>query len=147
MLGVSPETVLRDWRLAKVWLQRELNRRDRARDLDRWRLLERIFHETVERPVAERRAFLDSACARRDPSARSSNRCLRTNGLSLLDGVRARCRGSRPRSKSVRHHGSDERSVATRLSRRLAPVAWATSIARATIARAGGRAQIAVREV
>ncbi len=31
ILGVSPETVLRDWRLAKVWLQRELNRRDRAR--------------------------------------------------------------------------------------------------------------------
>ena len=31
ILGVSPQTVLRDWRLAKVWLQRELNRGDRAR--------------------------------------------------------------------------------------------------------------------
>ena len=31
ILGVSQQTVLRDWRLAKVWLQRELNRGDRAR--------------------------------------------------------------------------------------------------------------------
>ena len=31
ILGVSQQTVLRDWRLAKVWLKRELNRGDRAR--------------------------------------------------------------------------------------------------------------------
>jgi RNA polymerase sigma-70 factor (ECF subfamily) len=31
ILAVSPQTVLRDWRLAKVWLQREFQRRDRAR--------------------------------------------------------------------------------------------------------------------
>jgi hypothetical protein len=27
-LAVSPETVMRDWRLAKVWLLREISRRD-----------------------------------------------------------------------------------------------------------------------
>jgi RNA polymerase sigma-70 factor (ECF subfamily) len=31
ILDVSPQTVLRDWRLAKAWLQREMNRGDRAR--------------------------------------------------------------------------------------------------------------------
>jgi RNA polymerase sigma-70 factor (ECF subfamily) len=30
VLGVSPQTVLRDWRLAKAWLQREMKRRDHA---------------------------------------------------------------------------------------------------------------------
>jgi RNA polymerase sigma factor (sigma-70 family) len=30
-LNVSPETVMRDWRLAKAWLQREM-RTDRPRD-------------------------------------------------------------------------------------------------------------------
>jgi len=27
ILGVSPETVKRDWRLAKIWLFREVNRK------------------------------------------------------------------------------------------------------------------------
>jgi len=31
VLEVSPQTVLRDWRLAKAWLQREMNRGDRGR--------------------------------------------------------------------------------------------------------------------
>jgi RNA polymerase sigma factor (TIGR02999 family) len=31
VLKVSPETVMRDWRLAKVWLLRELGRQDRNR--------------------------------------------------------------------------------------------------------------------
>jgi DNA-directed RNA polymerase specialized sigma24 family protein len=31
VLAVSPQTVLRDWRLAKAWLQREMKRGDRAR--------------------------------------------------------------------------------------------------------------------
>jgi RNA polymerase sigma factor (sigma-70 family) len=31
VLDVSPQTVLRDWRLAKAWLQREMKRGDRAR--------------------------------------------------------------------------------------------------------------------
>jgi RNA polymerase sigma factor (TIGR02999 family) len=30
VLGVSPETVARDWKLAKVWLQRELGKGGRA---------------------------------------------------------------------------------------------------------------------
>jgi RNA polymerase sigma-70 factor, ECF subfamily len=31
ILDVSPQTVLRDWRLAKAWLQREMRRESRAR--------------------------------------------------------------------------------------------------------------------
>ena len=31
VLEISPQTVLRDWRLAKAWLQREMKREDRAR--------------------------------------------------------------------------------------------------------------------
>jgi RNA polymerase sigma-70 factor, ECF subfamily len=31
VLEVSPQTVLRDWRLAKAWLQREMKRGDRAK--------------------------------------------------------------------------------------------------------------------
>jgi RNA polymerase sigma factor (TIGR02999 family) len=31
VLEVSPQTVLRDWRLAKAWLQREMKRGDRVR--------------------------------------------------------------------------------------------------------------------
>jgi RNA polymerase sigma-70 factor (ECF subfamily) len=31
ILEVSPETVLRDWRLAKAWLRREMKRGSRAR--------------------------------------------------------------------------------------------------------------------
>ena len=30
VLAVSPQTVLRDWKLAKAWLQREMTREDRA---------------------------------------------------------------------------------------------------------------------
>ena len=30
VLAVSPQTVLRDWKLAKAWLQREMKRGDRA---------------------------------------------------------------------------------------------------------------------
>ena len=30
VLDVSPQTVLRDWRLAKAWLQREMKRGDRV---------------------------------------------------------------------------------------------------------------------
>ena len=53
--------------------------------LDRWRLLERIYHETVERPIAERRAFLDSACAGDDALRQELESLLANEGLSLLD--------------------------------------------------------------
>ena len=55
------------------------------RDLDRWRLLERIYHETVERPIAERRAFLDSACADDDVLRKELESLLANEGLSLLE--------------------------------------------------------------
>jgi len=56
-----------------------------VRDLDRWRLLERIYHETVERPIAERHAFLDSACAGDDVLRNELESLLANEGLSLLD--------------------------------------------------------------
>ena len=31
-LKVSPDTVLRDWRLAKAWLHRELNKKEKGDD-------------------------------------------------------------------------------------------------------------------
>jgi aminoglycoside phosphotransferase len=62
VLNVSPRTVLRDWRLAKVWLQREMER-EAVDGADRWARVERIYHEAVDLPVGERARFLDSACA------------------------------------------------------------------------------------
>ena len=53
--------------------------------LDRWSLLERIYHEAVERPVAERRAFLDSACAGDEALRQELESLLAKDGLSLLD--------------------------------------------------------------
>ena len=34
VLKVSPDTVLRDWRLSKAWLQREMNRRESVTPAD-----------------------------------------------------------------------------------------------------------------
>jgi serine/threonine protein kinase/Tol biopolymer transport system component len=56
-----------------------------VRNLDRWRLLERIYHEAVERPVAERCAFLDSACAGDEALRQELESLLAKDGLSLLD--------------------------------------------------------------
>jgi len=31
-------------------------------DADRWQRISRLYHEALERPVDQRRAFLDAAC-------------------------------------------------------------------------------------
>lgn len=45
VLKISPETVMRDWQFAKVWLPGELNPRDHM-EAQRWRQIDEIFHST-----------------------------------------------------------------------------------------------------
>ena len=54
-------------------------------DADRWAIVERIYHEAVERPVAERAAFLDSACAGDAALRHELESLLANDGLSLLE--------------------------------------------------------------
>ena len=54
-------------------------------DADRWAIVERIYHEAVERPVADRPAFLDSACAGDDALRHELESLLANDGASLLD--------------------------------------------------------------
>ena len=78
-LHVSPDTVMRDWKLAKAWLLRELRGDDLQEPSDadgldvEWRAriacrqtagstLERLYHAALERPAEERAAFLAEAC-------------------------------------------------------------------------------------
>ena len=60
-LDVSVGTVLRDWRLAKAWLARELSASDVV-SADRWSSIERLYHEALTRPAGDRTAFLHEAC-------------------------------------------------------------------------------------
>jgi eukaryotic-like serine/threonine-protein kinase len=55
-------------------------------DADRWAAVERIYHEAVERPVAERSAFLDSACAGDQALRHELESRLANDGFSPLDG-------------------------------------------------------------
>jgi eukaryotic-like serine/threonine-protein kinase len=55
-------------------------------DADRRAAVERIYHEAVERPVAERRAFLDSACAGDQALRHELESRLANDGFSPLDG-------------------------------------------------------------
>jgi serine/threonine protein kinase/Tol biopolymer transport system component len=54
-------------------------------DADRWAIVERIYHEAVERPVADRAAFLESACAGDATLRRELESLLANDGASLLD--------------------------------------------------------------
>ena len=47
---------MRDWRLAKVWLLRELD------ENERWPQVEHLYHLALARDPDERSAFLDHAC-------------------------------------------------------------------------------------
>ena len=93
VLSISPQTVLRDWKLAKAWLQREM-KRGTVPEGSRWEALERIYHQAVERPLAERNAFLESACAGDDALRRELESLLANEGPSFLEksalGVAAR---------------------------------------------------------
>ena len=54
-------------------------------DADRWAVVERIYHEAVERPVADRPAFLDSACAGDVALRHELESLLANDSASLLD--------------------------------------------------------------
>ena len=54
-------------------------------DADRWTIVERIYHEAVDRPVAERAAFLDSACVGDHALRQELESLLANDGPSLLD--------------------------------------------------------------
>ena len=58
LLGVSPETVDRDWRFARAWLQREL----REVTDPRWERAVELFHSALERGPDQRDAYLRAAC-------------------------------------------------------------------------------------
>lgn len=51
-------------------------------DADRWQRISRLYHEALERPVDERRSFLDAACR--------GNEALRGEVDSLLAHASAR---------------------------------------------------------
>ena len=114
-------------------------------DADRWAVVERIYHEAVERPVADRPAFLDSACAGDVALRRELESLLANDGASLLDNRPSTLRLARWRSRP-RRHGSAGRSAVTRSSRLIGAGGMGEVYrARDTIARAGGRAQVAAR--
>ena len=50
---MSPETVARDWRLAKAWLLREMRCED-AMDPERWRKVESIFQKALDADESRR---------------------------------------------------------------------------------------------
>jgi hypothetical protein len=54
-------------------------------DADRWTLVERIYQEAVDRPLAERARFLDSACLGDHVLRREVESLLARDGPSLLD--------------------------------------------------------------
>ena len=75
VLGVSVRTVKRDWTMAKLWLVRELKKgrgrgegrgaREEGRGMsdERWRRIEEICHDALERLPDDRAAFVRDACA------------------------------------------------------------------------------------
>ena len=109
-LHVSPETVMRDWKLAKAWLLRQLraddrqsrprrfgieSRRLRMSMTSRWSAIERIFHEALERPPEARAAFLTDSCAGDEELRREVQSLLDqpvTDGLSRAAGASCRRR-------------------------------------------------------
>jgi eukaryotic-like serine/threonine-protein kinase len=54
-------------------------------DADRWAIVERIYHEAVELPVAQRGAFLESACDGDHVLRHELESLLANDGLSTLD--------------------------------------------------------------
>jgi len=54
-------------------------------DADRWTTVERIYHDAIDRPLAERAAFLHSVCAGDDWLRHEVESLLANDGGSLLD--------------------------------------------------------------
>ena len=62
VLKVSRDTVLRDWKMARLWLLREISTL-MFTNPERWQQIENLCLETLERESDERAGFLDAACA------------------------------------------------------------------------------------
>jgi RNA polymerase sigma-70 factor, ECF subfamily len=56
-LEISETTVMREWKLAKAWLHREM-----SNEPGRWQKLDELFHSALERDGEARPAFLAKAC-------------------------------------------------------------------------------------
>ena len=61
VLKVSPDTVARDWRLAKAWLLREMSAR--PMDPERWQRIESIFQKALDADEDRRTRVLAESCA------------------------------------------------------------------------------------
>ena len=62
VLKVSPDTVARDWRLAKAWLMREMSGKSKMKP-ERWNKIESIFHKALEADESRRGAVIEESCA------------------------------------------------------------------------------------
>jgi ECF sigma factor len=65
IIGVSPETVMHDWTMAKAWLRREMST-EHPTDImkpELWQRIDDLFREALERDAGERDAFLAKAWA------------------------------------------------------------------------------------
>ena len=84
-LGVSPRTVKRDWAVAKGLVANAALRRTAGMTAERWALISGVFREALDRPAAERTAYLDEACRGDELLRRSVERLLAGEAEPSLD--------------------------------------------------------------
>jgi len=65
VLKISPNTVMRDWKVPKAWLYRAMSR-SRRMNPERWQQASRILEIALERSPERRAAYLDEVCANDD---------------------------------------------------------------------------------
>src|SRR4029453_17920710 len=63
ILDISPSTVKRELRTAKAWLTNELVMGGAVSEASRWQRVKALFEAAIERPPAERAAFVAAAAA------------------------------------------------------------------------------------
>ena len=63
VLKVSNETVMRDWRFAKVWLLQGTRAGRLSMKAERWEQVEQLYHSALEKEADQRSDFLAKACA------------------------------------------------------------------------------------
>ena len=68
VLKVSPDTVMRDWSMARAWLLRDQTKGN-AMQPERWSRLEQLYHAAMEQEEDRRAAFLERSCRRRSCSS------------------------------------------------------------------------------
>ena len=101
---------------------------------ERWRLVERLYHGALERPAAERPAFLAEACAGDEALGRDVQSLLDQPSMPgfLEEPALALAVAWRRPPKLPNRPGSDGTSVSITCSRCSAAAAWARSTARTT---------------